>query len=176
MPGIPRCAQALTGLGVVLEVNFVVGDTGIGMTEEQIGRLFEAFVQAEASTRRDYGGTGLGLAITRHFCEMMGWTMLVESEAGKGSKFTTKLSAVVDDSLGTAAKSSLPINLPSDPTLLHQAVAACQRASSLKRPPNVSGVHIPCDGCRWRRFGRGTSGGEWLASPEVPLRRWFSPS
>ncbi|MCH7737457.1 MAG: GAF domain-containing protein [Chloroflexi bacterium] len=82
-------------------INFAVADTGIGMTEEQMGRLFEAFAQAEASTRRNYGGTGLGLAITRHFCEMMGGTVLVESEAGKGSTFTMKLPAVVDDSLGT---------------------------------------------------------------------------
>ncbi|MCI0897656.1 MAG: GAF domain-containing protein [Chloroflexi bacterium] len=82
-------------------INFAVGDTGIGMTEEQMGRLFEAFAQAEASTRRNYGGTGLGLAITRHFCEMMGGTVLVESEAGKGSTFTMKLPAVVDGSLGT---------------------------------------------------------------------------
>jgi signal transduction histidine kinase len=104
MPGIPRCAQALTGRGVVLEVNFAVGDTGIGMTEEQMGRLFEAFAQAEVSTRRDYGGTGLGLAITRHFCEMIGRTVLVESEAGKGSTFTMKPPAVVDDSLATAAQ------------------------------------------------------------------------
>jgi signal transduction histidine kinase len=84
-------------------VNFAVGDTGIGMTEEQMGRLFEAFAQAEASTRRNYGGTGLGLAITRHFCEMMGGTVLVESEAGKGSTFTMKLPAIVDDSSGTPA-------------------------------------------------------------------------
>ncbi|MCI0787940.1 MAG: hypothetical protein J4N67_07445 [Chloroflexi bacterium] len=82
-------------------INFSVGDTGIGMTEEQMGRLFEAFAQAEASTRRNYGGTGLGLAITRHFCEMMGGTVLVESEAGKGSTFTITLPAIVDDSLGT---------------------------------------------------------------------------
>ncbi|MCH8800269.1 MAG: GAF domain-containing protein [Chloroflexi bacterium] len=82
-------------------INFAVGDTGIGMTEEQMGRLFEAFAQAEASTRRNYGGTGLGLAITRHFCEMMGGTVLVESEAGKGSTFTMRLPAVVDESIGT---------------------------------------------------------------------------
>ncbi|MCH8894518.1 MAG: hypothetical protein IIB32_13550, partial [Chloroflexi bacterium] len=50
---------------------------------------------------RNYGGTGLGLAITRHFCEMMGGTVLVESEAGKGSTFTITLPAIVDDSLGT---------------------------------------------------------------------------
>ena len=82
-------------------VNFAVGDTGIGMTDEQMGRLFEAFAQAEGSTTRRFGGTGLGLAITRHFCEMMGGMVLVESEAGKGSTFTMKLPAIVDDSLGT---------------------------------------------------------------------------
>ena len=63
--------------------------------------MVRTFAQTEASTRRNYGGTGLGLAITRHFCEMMGGTVLVESEAGKGSTFTMKLPAVVDDSLGT---------------------------------------------------------------------------
>ncbi|MCH9017718.1 MAG: GAF domain-containing protein, partial [Chloroflexi bacterium] len=82
-------------------INFAVADTGIGMNDEQMGRLFEAFTQAEASTSRRFGGTGLGLAITRHFCEMMGGTVLVESEEGKGSTFTMKLPAVVDGSLGT---------------------------------------------------------------------------
>jgi len=84
-------------------INFAASDTGIGMNEEQMGRLFEAFAQAEASTTRRFGGTGLGLAITRHFCEMMGGTVLVESQAGKGSTFTMKLPAFVDDSLGTPA-------------------------------------------------------------------------
>ncbi len=79
-------------------VNFAVGDTGIGMTDEQMGRLFEAFAQEEGSTTRQFGGTGLGLAITRHFCEMMGGTVLVESEPGKGSTFTMKLPAIVDES------------------------------------------------------------------------------
>ncbi|MCH8800272.1 MAG: GAF domain-containing sensor histidine kinase [Chloroflexi bacterium] len=85
-------------------VNFAVGDTGIGMTDEQMGRLFEAFAQEEGSTTRQFGGTGLGLAITRHFCEMMGGRVLVESEVGKGSTFTMKLPAVVEESLGTTAK------------------------------------------------------------------------
>ena len=84
-------------------INFAVADTGIGMTEEQMGRLFEAFAQAETSTTRRFGGTGLGLAITRHFCELMGGTVLVESEAGQGSTFTMKLPAVVDESLGNPA-------------------------------------------------------------------------
>ena len=54
------------------------------MTEEQLGRLFEAFSQAEASTRSQYGGTGLGLAISRHFCRLMGGDLTVESVYGRG--------------------------------------------------------------------------------------------
>ena len=64
------------------------------MTPEQLGRLFEAFTQAEASTTRRFGGTGLGLALTRHFCRMMGGDVAVESEAGKGSTFTIRLPAI----------------------------------------------------------------------------------
>jgi len=73
------------------EMSFIVSDTGIGMTEEQLGRLFQAFSQADASTTRRYGGTGLGLAITKHFCEMLGGRITVESEAGAGSTFTITL-------------------------------------------------------------------------------------
>lgn len=69
-------------------VQFEVKDSGIGMTEEQLARLFQAFSQADASTTRKYGGTGLGLAITRHFCRMMGGDITVTSEYGKGTTFT----------------------------------------------------------------------------------------
>jgi signal transduction histidine kinase len=72
-----------------------VADTGIGMTEEQLGQLFEAFSQAEASTRSKYGGTGFGLAISRHFCRMMGGDLTVESVYGEGSPFTVRLPATV---------------------------------------------------------------------------------
>jgi len=72
-------------------ITFAVTDTGIGMTEEQLGRLFEAFSQAEASTRSRYGGTGLGLAISRAFCRMMGGDLTVTSVYGKGSTFTVRL-------------------------------------------------------------------------------------
>jgi signal transduction histidine kinase len=72
-----------------------ISDTGIGMTPEQMGKLFQAFSQAEASTTRRYGGTGLGLAITKRFCQMMGGDVTVESELGKGSTFTIRLLADV---------------------------------------------------------------------------------
>jgi PAS domain S-box-containing protein len=74
-------------------MEFVVRDTGIGMTQEQMGRLFQAFSQAEASTASKYGGTGLGLAITRRFSELMGGGVTVSSTPGAGSVFTLTLPA-----------------------------------------------------------------------------------
>ena len=72
-------------------IEFAVADTGIGMTPEQLGKLFQEFAQAEASTARQYGGTGLGLAITRKLCRMMGGDVTVTSELGKGSIFVVHL-------------------------------------------------------------------------------------
>jgi PAS domain S-box-containing protein len=76
-------------------VAFTVADNGIGMSPEQMERLFEAFAQAEASTTSKYGGTGLGLAITRRFCLMMGGDVQAESSPGAGSRFTIRLPATV---------------------------------------------------------------------------------
>jgi signal transduction histidine kinase len=69
-------------------VEFAVRDTGIGMTEEQLSHVFEAFVQADTSTSANYGGTGLGLAICRDFCDLMGGSITVASAPSKGSTFT----------------------------------------------------------------------------------------
>jgi signal transduction histidine kinase/DNA-binding response OmpR family regulator len=74
-------------------LTFGVSDTGIGMTEEQLGRLFHAFAQADASTSRRFGGTGLGLALVHHFCELLGGTVTVTSAPGAGSTFTVRLPA-----------------------------------------------------------------------------------
>jgi signal transduction histidine kinase len=74
-------------------IKFRVMDTGIGMSQVQIKRLFKPFTQADASTTRKYGGTGLGLAICQHFCQMMGGDITVESQLGAGSVFTFRLPA-----------------------------------------------------------------------------------
>ena len=70
---------------------FTISDTGIGMTEEQLNRLFHPFTQADSSTTRRYGGTGLGLAISRRFCQMLGGDITVESTPEIGSSFSVKL-------------------------------------------------------------------------------------
>jgi signal transduction histidine kinase/CheY-like chemotaxis protein len=76
-------------------VTLSAADTGIGMTAEQMGKLFQEFSQASSRTASKYGGTGLGLAISRHFCRMMGGDITVESEPGKGSTFTIRLPRIV---------------------------------------------------------------------------------
>lgn len=73
------------------QFEFVVSDDGIGMSDEQLARLFKPFVQGDSSTTRKYGGTGLGLAISQRFCRMMGGAITVESELGRGSTFTVRL-------------------------------------------------------------------------------------
>lgn len=74
---------------------FRVRDTGIGMSKEEMEKIFEPFVQADSSTTRRYGGTGLGLAVTKHFCAMMGGEITVESEPQKGTVFLMRLPSVV---------------------------------------------------------------------------------
>ena len=96
-------------------LKFEVIDSGIGMTDEQIGRLFQAFTQADSSTTRNFGGTGLGLTITRHFCAMLGGSISVKSSPGQGSTFTILLpdrvrKAVVDDD--PEAERAAPVRAP----------------------------------------------------------------
>jgi PAS domain S-box-containing protein len=76
-------------------LSFRVADTGIGMTKEQLQRVFQPFTQADASTTRKYGGTGLGLAISQRFCQMMGGSIEASSTLGCGSTFTVLLPSAI---------------------------------------------------------------------------------
>ena len=83
-------------------ISIAVQDTGIGMNDEQLERLFEAFSQAESSTTRRFGGTGLGLTISRSFCRMMGGDVFVDSEQGVGSTFTIRIPVHAPGTAGAA--------------------------------------------------------------------------
>jgi PAS domain S-box-containing protein len=105
-------------------VCFRVSDTGVGMTKEQLARLFQAFSQADASTTKRFGGTGLGLAITKCFCTMLGGDVTVESTPGTGSTFTIMLPdqgvapvAVVSPAAAAADGRATVLVVDDDPTV-----------------------------------------------------------
>jgi PAS domain S-box-containing protein len=93
--------------GKVDWMRFAVSDTGIGMSEEQLAKLFQRFQQADASTTRQFGGTGLGLALTKAFAALLGGDVQVRSKDGEGSTFEVLLPADIGD--GPSAQSSTPI-------------------------------------------------------------------
>jgi signal transduction histidine kinase/CheY-like chemotaxis protein len=115
-------------------VVFAVQDSGIGMTEEQIGRLFQAFTQADSSTTRNFGGTGLGLTITRHFVTMLGGSISVTSTPGQGSTFTVDLpdragllpkdDDVIDVDDGMRAASAITVLIVDDDDAVHDVLSA----------------------------------------------------
>ena len=107
-----RTADA--GQGVARDsrmIEFSIADTGIGMTAEQMGRLFKAFEQADASTTKKYGGTGLGLVLCRRFSQLMGGDVSVSSQPGVGSTFTVVLPMTPPQTGSTdpAAASATPV-------------------------------------------------------------------
>ncbi len=110
-------------------VTFEVADTGIGMTPEQVSRLFSAFAQADSSISAKYGGTGLGLVICRHFCQMMGGDVTVASEKGIGTVFTVRIPRVV--SVGSERPASLDGQQSVDSgQLIQETMSNAQAAAS----------------------------------------------
>ncbi|HEY6528458.1 MAG TPA: PAS domain S-box protein [Cellvibrionaceae bacterium] len=89
-------------------IRFYIRDTGIGIREDQHQRIFDGFVQAEASTTRRFGGTGLGLVITKNLIELMGGQLSLQSELGVGSEFSFELNLPLADAPSLAPKAHLP--------------------------------------------------------------------
>ncbi len=93
--GVVVLTAARETIGAVDWMIFTVKDSGIGMTQEQMSKLFKDFSQADSSTTRKYGGTGLGLSISKRFCQMLGGDIFVDSEPNVGSTFTVRLPVAV---------------------------------------------------------------------------------
>lgn len=112
---------ARTMTGGAEYIDFVVSDTGIGLTEEQMSRLFRPFAQADTSIARKYGGTGLGLALVWRFCQLMGGAVSVESAPGGGARFTVQLPVAVRERAPQAATGWIPDGFASRVASVHGA-------------------------------------------------------
>ncbi|WP_049440809.1 response regulator [Stenotrophomonas maltophilia] len=134
-------------------IRFEVCDTGIGIAREQLDVIFEAFRQADGSTRRRYGGTGLGLSISRDLAERMGGQIQVDSEPGRGSCFILELPLQGAPAASAAEAAEAPVAVPAPartPAVLPPAPVRAATASA----PATASAGVADDRGRRQRAGR----------------------
>ena len=123
------------------KLRFVVNDTGCGIAEESLGRIFEAFEQADTSTTTVFGGTGLGLAITKNLAGLMGGSVGVRSIVGVGSEFTVDIPLTVDETVIRAPK--LPLNLRNLHTLIvDDDLLVCEQTVAILKDIGMTGEWV----------------------------------
>lgn len=128
-------------------VRFEVRDTGIGLTEEQIARLFQSFSQADASTTRKYGGSGLGLSISKTLVELMGGQIGVESTPGVGSRFffTTRFGVAMSDHLSEDRNNRQVLRIANEPSRDVQAIQRILGGRVLLVEDNEINQQVACE-------------------------------
>lgn len=134
-------------------IRFEVCDTGIGIAREQLDVIFEAFRQADGSTRRRYGGTGLGLSISRDLAERMGGYIQVDSEPGRGSCFILELPLQGAPAASAAEAAEAPVAVPAPARTPAVLPAAPVRAATAAAPVTAS-AGVADDRGRRQRAGR----------------------
>ncbi|WP_164110594.1 response regulator [Stenotrophomonas muris] len=134
-------------------IRFEVCDTGIGIAREQLDVIFEAFRQADGSTRRRYGGTGLGLSISRDLAERMGGQIQVDSEPGRGSCFILELPLQGAPAASAAEAAEAPVAVPAPARTPAVLPPAPVRAATASAPATVS-AGVADDRGRRQRAGR----------------------